>query len=232
MKKITAGTAQMFRQIVHDPMMLSACFAPFLMGALIKWGIPFIEQISGYSLVPYYPIFDTLLSIMAPVLLCFAFAMITLEEVDDNISRYFSVSPLGKSGYLFTRIGVPAILSCILALIVLNFFSLEQLSFGMMAGLTVLGAVQAVIVSLMIVTLSSNKLEGMAVTKLSALTILGIPVPFFVPSTVQYTVGFLPSFWVGKAMQSLSCPYFVISFAVASVWFFILAGKLTKKLAG
>lgn len=232
MKKITVGAAQIFRQIGHDPMMLSACFAPFLMGALIKWGIPFSEQISGYSLAPYYPIFDILLSIMAPVLLCFAFAMITLEEVDDKISRYFSISPLGKSGYLFTRIGVPAILSCIIAFIVLTFFSLEQLSFGMTMGLTVLGAIQAVIVSLMIITLSSNKLEGMAVTKLSALTMLGIPVPFFVPDAVQYTVGFLPSFWVGKAMQSLIYPYFLISFAVASVWFFILVRKLTKKLAG
>ena len=31
------------------------------------------------------------------VLLCFAFAMITLEEIDDKVSRYFSITPLGKS---------------------------------------------------------------------------------------------------------------------------------------
>ena len=59
----------------------------------------------------------------------------------------------------------------------------------MMIGLALLGSVQAIIVSLMIITLSGNKLEGMAVTKLSALTLLGIPVPFFIDSYYQFAVG-------------------------------------------
>ena len=63
---------------------------------------------------------------MAPVLLCFAFAMITLEEIDDKVSRYFSITPLGKAGYLFTRLGVPSIISAVIAFIVLLLFSLEK----------------------------------------------------------------------------------------------------------
>ena len=180
MKRILSSTIQVFRQIKSDPMMFAACFTPFIMGALIKFGIPFLERITDFSLQAYYPIFDLLLSIMAPVLLCFAFAMITLEEIDDKVSRYFSVTPLGKSGYLFTRLGVPAVISAVIAFIVLLFFSLEKLPVGMTVGLAFLGPIQAIIVSLMIVTLSTNKLEGMAVTKLSALTLLGIPVPFFI----------------------------------------------------
>lgn len=62
---------------------------------------PLIEKAAKFSLQPYYPMFDLFLSIMAPVLLCFAFAMITLEEIDDKVSRYFSITPLGKSGYIF-----------------------------------------------------------------------------------------------------------------------------------
>ena len=84
----------------------------------------------------------------------------------------------------------------------------------------------------MIITLSGNKLEGMAVTKLSALTLLGIPVPFFVKGMFQYTVGFLPSFWVGKAIQNNGYIYLIIALIVSSVWFSILASKLLKKLAG
>ena len=98
---------------------------------------------------------------MAPVLLCFAFAMITLEEIDDKVSRYFSITPLGKAGYLFTRLVVPAIISAVIAFIVLLLFSLEKLPTRMMIGLALLGSVQAIIVSLMIITLSGNKLEGM-----------------------------------------------------------------------
>lgn len=64
----------------------------------------------------------------------------------------------------------------------------------MVSGLSVLGAVQAIMVALMIITLSANKLEGMAVTKLAALTLLGIPAPFLIDSYCQFAVGFLPSF--------------------------------------
>ena len=232
MKRILSSTIQVFKQIKSDPMMFAACFTPFVMGALIKFGIPFLERITDFSLQTYYPIFDLLLSIMAPVLLCFAFAMITLEEIDDKVSRYFSITPLGKSGYLFTRLGVPSIISAVIAFIVLLLFSLEKLSIGMTICLALLGSVQAIIVSLMIITLSSNKLEGMAVTKLAALTLLGIPAPFFIDSYYQFSVGFLPSFWVGKAIQNNGYINLLIALLVASIWFYVLISKLLKKLAG
>ncbi|MCP8337550.1 ABC transporter permease [Clostridioides difficile] len=232
MKRILSSTIQVFKQIKSDPMMFAACFTPFVMGALIKFGIPFIERITDFSLQTYYPIFDLLLSIMAPVLLCFAFAMITLEEIDDKVSRYFSITPLGKSGYLFTRLGVPSIISAVIAFIVLLLFSLEKLSIGMTICLALLGSVQAIIVSLMIITLSSNKLEGMAVTKLAALTLLGIPAPFFIDSYYQFSVGFLPSFWVAKAMQNEAVLYFSIGLMVALVWYYFLTKRLFRKLAG
>ncbi len=232
MKRILSSTIQVFKQIKSDPMMFAACFTPFVMGALIKFGIPFLERITDFSLQAYYPIFDLLLSIMAPVLLCFAFAMITLEEIDDKVSRYFSITPLGKSGYLFTRLGVPSIISAVIAFFVLLLFSLEKLSIGMTICLALLGSVQAIIVSLMIITLSSNKLEGMAVTKLAALTLLGIPAPFFIDSYYQFSVGFLPSFWVAKAMQNEAVLYFSIGLMVALVWYYFLAKRLFRKLAG
>ena len=232
MKRILSSTIQVFKQIKSDPMMFAACFTPFVMGALIKFGIPFLERITDFSLQEYYPIFDLLFSIMAPVLLCFAFAMITLEEIDDKVSRYFSITPLGKSGYLFTRLGVPSIISAVIAFIVLLLFSLEKLSIGMTICLALLGSVQAIIVSLMIITLSSNKLEGMAVTKLAALTLLGIPAPFFIDSYYQFSVGFLPSFWVAKAMQNEAVLYFSIGLMVALVWYYFLTKRLFRKLAG
>ena len=232
MKRVLSSTMQIFKQIKSDPMMFAACFTPFVMGALIKFGIPFLERITDFSLQEYYPIFDLLFSIMAPVLLCFAFAMITLEEIDDKVSRYFSITPLGKLGYLFTRLGVPSIISAVIAFIVLLFFSLEKLSVGMTVCLALLGSVQAIIVSLMIITLSSNKLEGMAVTKLAALTLLGIPAPFFIDSYYQFLVGFLPSFWVAKALQNEEVLYFSIGLVVALVWYYFLTKRLFRKLAG
>ena len=221
MKKVFNSIGQVFQQIKKDPMMLAACFTPFLVGALIKFGIPLIEKAAKFSLQPYYPMFDLFLSIMAPVLLCFAFAMITLVEID-KVSRYFSITPLGKSGYIFSRLGMPAILSTVVTFIVMVVFSLEKRSAIMVLGLSVLGAVQAIMVALMIITLSANKLEGMAVTKLAALTLLGIPAPFLLDGYCQFAVGFLPSFWAAKAVQSEAVLYFPMALAAALIWYYFL----------
>lgn len=232
MKKVFNSIGQVFQQIKKDPMMLAACFTPFLVGALIKFGIPLIEKAAKFSLQPYYPMFDLFLSIMAPVLLCFAFAMITLEEIDDKVSRYFSITPLGKSGYIFSRLGIPAILSTVVTFIVMLIFSLEKRSVIMVLGLSVLGAVQAIMVALMIITLSANKLEGMAVTKLAALTLLGIPAPFLIDSYCQFADGFLPSFWAAKAVQNEAVLYFPMALAAALIWYYFLTKRLFQKLAG
>lgn len=56
MKRVLSSTMQIFKQIKSDPMMFAACFTPFVMGALIKFGIPFLERITDCSLQEYYPI--------------------------------------------------------------------------------------------------------------------------------------------------------------------------------
>lgn len=52
MKKVFNSIGQVFQQIKKDPMMLTACFTPFLVGALIKFGIPLIEKAAKFSLQP------------------------------------------------------------------------------------------------------------------------------------------------------------------------------------
>ena len=231
MKKIWISFLQVFQQIKSDPMLFAACFTPILVGVLIKLGVPLAEKGLQFSLVEYYPIFDLFLSIMAPVLLCFAFAMITLEEIDDKVARYFSITPLGKLGYIFSRLGIPAFLAVIITFVVLTFCSLSNHSLAMMFCLSIMGAIQAVIVALMIITLSTNKLEGMAVTKLAALTLLGIPAPFFISGNIQFALGFLPSFWVAKMIQAETFSFLVPALLAVVFWYVFLANRLMKRLA-
>lgn len=232
MKKILISFIQVLHQIRSDLMLFAACFTPFIVGLLMKFGIPLLEKGIQISLSKYYLIFDLTLSIMAPVLMCFAFAMITLEEIDDKVARYFSITPLEKMGYILSRLGLPALLSMIIGFAVLLFFSISRLGLSMKICLSALGAVQAIIVSLMIITLSTNKLEGMAITKLAVLTLLGIPVPFFVRGNLQFAAGFLPSFWAAKYVQADSFVFLIPAFAVAVLWYAVLGKRFVSKLAG
>ena len=75
---------------------------------------------------------------------------------------------------------------------------------------------------MLIVTLSSNKLEGMAVTKLSTLTLLGAVLPYFVPAPYYFFLSFLPSFWTGMAIRKNALIYFFFSVLISGIWIAVL----------
>lgn len=110
---------------------------------------------------------------------CYAAAMVILEEVDDHIAGYLFVTVLGKEGYLLARLGIPAAAAFVFTVILLPFFRLHGSGISSIVCLAAGGALQGLILALLIAALSANKLEGMAVTKLSSLTVMGAAVPYF-----------------------------------------------------
>ena len=115
-------------------------------------------------------------------MLCFIAAMVVLEEHDDHIDRYLLITGLGRSGYFISRMILPAILALVMTVILLPMFGLIKWSVVDILLLSLTGSLQGIVIALLIVTISSNKLEGMAVTKLSSLMMFGAVVPFFVPA--------------------------------------------------
>lgn len=157
--------------------------------------------------------------------------MVMLGEIDDNISKYLIITPIGKSGYLISRLGIPAILAFAITVILLLTFSLTKISFLLNLAISLVSLTQGIIISILIISLSSNKLEGMALTKLSGLFMLGIPAPFFILNKIQYILLFLPSFWLAKAFKDSNYIYIFISFIVSLIWIVLLLKKFNKKIS-
>lgn len=202
-------------------MLFAACLAPFLAGLLFRFAIPLLETVitDWFALpaviAPYYALIDIFLAMLSPAMFCFVSAMISLEEADEKTAAYLFVTPLGRDGYLAARFCIPSAAAFFVTAVLLPVFRLTPLSPIDIALLAAGGALQGVIISLMILTLSSNKLEGMAVTKLSSLTIFGAAVPFFVRHRVQYLLSPLPAFWIGKAVRE-SIPLYMRAAAPTS----------------
>ena len=68
--------------------------------------------------------------------------------------------------------------------------------------LSLAGTLQGIIIALLVVTLSSNKLEGMALTKISSLLMLGAIAPYFIPTPYGYLLSFMPSYWTGMVIPA------------------------------
>ena len=222
MSAVWRSFLQMLRLIRRDRMLLAAGAAPLLAGVALRCGVPAAEEVlvrcTGTALSPYYGLFDILLASLTPVMFCFIAAMVMLEERDDHIDRYLSATALGRTGYFISRIVLPALAAFAVTAILLPVFHLRPLSAGAILLLPLTGSLQGVIIGLLIVTVSSNKLEGMAVTKLSSLMMLGAVIPYFVPAPFCFGFSFLPSFWMGKAMMERTLLYLLPSIAAAGLW--------------
>jgi fluoroquinolone transport system permease protein len=167
---------------------------------------------------------------MAPMMFCFAGVLVVLEEFDSGIVTYYAVTPLGKSGYLLSRIGIPTLAAVIYDFILLFFFSAVGIDFLVIIVFAISGGLMGIITSLLVISFSRNKMEGMALVKLCGLLTVGIPIAYFVSGPVQYLFSFFPSFWLAKF--SISENYlFVIPILLSSFFLvFCLYGRFKKRL--
>ncbi len=236
MKALLRSFALFICQIWKDSMLIAVAAAPILAACFFRFGIPPIERIlCGYFgrspiLTPYYLLFDLLLTIITPYMFCFASSMVMLTEYDENLSGYLSVTPVEKRGYVVSRLVFPAILSLFASLLLVHFFSLTAWTWGMLLIVCLLSSLLSISISLLLFSFSHNRIEGMAMAKLSGLLMLGLPVPFFLPANAQYLFSPLPSFWIAKLAlepNGLFLPPAIISLFL---WLGLPYRKFKKKL--
>lgn len=235
MRAVRLSFFQMLAYMRRDRMLFAACLAPVLLGFLFRFAIPLIEaaftdwfHVSAI-IVPYYALIDIFFAMLPSVMFCFVSAMVSLEEADEKTAAYLYVTPLGRKGYLVARLGIPSVAAFPVTIVLLPVFKLTSLSAADIILLAAEGALQGIIISLLIVTFSSNKLEGMAVTKLSTLMVCGAAIPFFIKHNVQYVISPLPSFWIGKAINENMPFYMLPAFALSAMWICFLFKRYLRK---
>ncbi|WOO37672.1 ABC transporter permease [Anaerocolumna sp. AGMB13020] len=236
MKPMIVSFKQFILQIWSDSMLAVICILPAIIGIFFKFGIPIAEIfLCEYFdklaiLSPYYLLFDICLAVITPYMFCFSSAMVILEEKDTNITNYISVTPIGKSGYLLSRLAFPTIISIVVSVIMLLLFSLTETSVLVAAVLSISTAPIGIIIALMIVSLSSNKVEGIAIAKLGGIIMFGVAIPFFITDVKQYLGAFLPSFWIGKFMLDFGAFNLIIAVVVAAIWICLLSKRFNQKI--
>ena len=227
---------QMLKFIRKDMMLLAAGVSPFMIGAVIRFGIPYIEKLlcrfTGLPAIlePYYSLFDIFFTAITPVIFCFIAAMVILEEHDDRIDAFLFVTRLGKRGYFISRIIIPAFVSFVVTAVLIPLFGLSKMTVFVMLFLSLAGTLQGIIIALLVVALSSNKLEGMALTKMSSLIMLGAVVPYFISGPHKYLLSFMPSFWTAMVITESNPVFMILTIAISSIWIFVLWKRFELKI--
>ncbi|MDF2566925.1 MAG: hypothetical protein K0R90_381 [Oscillospiraceae bacterium] len=236
MKPVLLSFKMFISQILKDRMLIAVLFAPILTACFFRYAIPQAETIlCRYServsiLSDYYLLFDLFLSMITSYMFCFASSMVMLTEYDETMISYLAVTPVGKKGYILSRMILPAAISFIVSIILMRLFSLTDWSLIRILLICFLTCLLSVAVSLLLFAYSHNKVEGMAMAKLSGLLMLGLPVPFFLGSNLQYLFLFLPSFWIGKFSRENTVLFFVFALVTALIWLWILFRSFERKI--
>lgn len=230
-----------FKQISRDFMLILMIFAPFLCGIVFKFFLPILDGFIADTfkvdkvLLPYYRIFDTLLVYLTPTLICIISSFIILEELDDEVSKYIFVTPVGYTGYIFARLIIPSIFAFCLAWVALLLFQLTEISVILSAVLALLATLYAFATTLAVVSIAKNKVEGLALTKLTGVTFAGIMVPYFIDGNAQYIFAVLPSYWMSKVSLDYGSGYFLssmmIGIACTATWIWIFYGVFKRKVS-
>ena len=228
MKAVRLSFLGMAEAMRRDMMLFAACLAPILAGVFFRFAVPFAEAVlTKYYhmpavISPFYRLIDICFVMLSPTMFCFVSAMVALEEADEKTAAYLFITPLGKSGCLAARLGVPAIIAFWTTVILFPVFRITAFSPTAVLLFTALGTLQGMIVALSVLAFSANRLEGMAVAKLSSLALSGAVVPFFVDDHRQYLLLFLPSFWMGKATGENALLYLLPAFVLSAIWIVLL----------
>lgn len=236
MKKILYTFKIFVSEITKDFMLFACLIGPIFMAVLFRFGLPVLENfLCNYFykeeiLTSYYILFDLLLGIMTPILFCFSGVLVILEEIDCGTAKYFSVTPIGKSGYVISRIGIPSFFALLYNALLLSIFTSAKINGIMILLLSVNGTLIALVTSIFVVTFAKNKIEGMALVKMCGLLILGIPSAFFIKSPVRYCFAVLPSFWMAELCITNDFLFFILGILSSLIIIFGLYGKFKKKL--
>ena len=236
MRKIWMMFAQMIKQIGRDYMLLMLCIAPVLAGLVFRFGVPVLERFlcdyfsANEILAPYYYIFNWLLAVLPGLLFAFVGGLVALGEIDDKIAGYMEVTPAGNTGYLISRIGIPSLFSMVAGVAVIAVFGLSSMKWTDILVLCAGSSLTGTITALLVIAISTNKVEGMAIGKLAGFLSIGMFVPVIFASPIQYVAGVLPTFWMGKYMLEGHAGNLLAFAAVYLIWLVFLMKKYRKKI--
>ena len=192
-------------QIMRDGVLLLLLLAPFLMGAALFLSLPLADSLlqerMGMPLSPWFLFSDMFLVSMAPIMIAMLAAFVLLEERDEGLGLYHLITPAGRHTYLTARVGVPMVWALFSTLVVVWRFALSLSDHRIILLASIIATLQATMSCMLLAALANNKVEGLALAKMTNLLILGLPVSWFVQSPWKYTAGFLPSFWLGELGQ-------------------------------
>ena len=237
MNRILRLAVHDLRLILRDSMLTLFLVVPFLLVAVVRYGVPALTA-AFPVIAPYHGPIAMAAGLQTSLLAGFVSSFLLLEEKDEEIFTAIRVLPIGTLAFLSYRLLFATVWAALGAGLVLVWGGVAYPGTGAWPLLVSLYGLMAPLITLVIATIAANKIEGMAYFKIVNLILilpLGI---FFLPEWVSYLVGWIPTYWLFRAYaQSLelgSVPWgtFAIGLGVYGIWIGYFYRRFSRNVFG
>ncbi|MFA6647372.1 MAG: hypothetical protein WCS32_01940 [Candidatus Izemoplasmatales bacterium] len=189
------------KNMSRDRLYIFFFFYPFIIGLIGYFLIPYLRnQVGPENIVP--EIVAMLLILMTGYIFGALTAFTLLDDRDDSVLMSLKITPISVKAYVAMKLVISFIFGFIATLaIILSTGFLPDSTFLTIMLISIVGALQAPGVALIINAFAKNKVEGFVMMKMSALILAISVIAFFVQSWQEVFLVFAPGFWSARMIQ-------------------------------
>ncbi|MFW6029850.1 MAG: hypothetical protein ACOCRO_06305 [Halanaerobiales bacterium] len=240
MKRIFVLLKGDIKNAIRDKMLLFILFSPLIIAIAFKFLIPFLEKILmnqlSLSLTPYYFIIMIFILVLIPSILGMLIALLIIEDRDQGIINYLSITPVQRFEYLINKLLVSMILSFFSLLFVIYFLNLVDIKLLRSLPIFIMASLETAVIALFITAFASNKMEAFAFSKASGIFFITPIAAYFIESRWAYLLAIFPTFWIYKSFEgvyggfSMYIVRFILGFVVHLIFILFLYRKFKERI--
>ncbi len=211
MRAIKVLGSSLIKSIFRDSFMLLILGIPLFMAALFRFVLPIAQRylIDYFDLSIHYNFATLFILTMAPMMSGMVIGFNLLDDRDENILTYMSVTPIRKEGYLLFKVFAPMLAVFFQSLFILIIFNLGEMNLPRLLPLIIILALETPMYALIMASVASNKVEGLAIGKLMGISVAGPVIAYFFMAWWKYFAGIMPTFWIAEAYFAQGKNYWI-----------------------
>lgn len=187
------------KSISRDPMYLFFVFYTVILGVVGYFLVPYMEENTP---IPWPQVVAMFFIIMTGYIFGAITSFTLLDDKDDNVLMSLKITPISVKMYVYIKLAITYIFALI-ATIVLVYATrfLEGSSLFNILLISIVSALQAPGLVLIVNSFSENKVEGFVYMKMTGLILILPVVAFFYQSWQEVFLVVAPGFWSARLIQ-------------------------------
>ncbi|UMZ73043.1 hypothetical protein [Natranaerofaba carboxydovora] len=194
------------KNITRDAILIMSILAPILFASAIRFVVPIIGELLreqyGFNLLEHYTFIIGFMIVLTPLMIGTLIGFLILDERDEDIITFYSVTPLLKSGYIYYRTFIPAVFNLVFTIILVYYTGVLEVSFLTLVPVVLMASLAVPMMALFLGAFAGNKVEGLALSKGVGIMFFGPVIGYLVGSWWNILAGILPPYWVSMAFLS------------------------------